>query len=146
MKKLIKISLLGLGLLLAIGVVSAAAGSHGAKTTGTTQSPALQTTAQSAPNTVAQNATAPAKPQLFTGNGSENLGTIVVPKDSTLTWNCGSCTQTGMEILANGQGLGNDIAVMQTATSGKSAVTADTYRNVTVNADGPFTITITPNA
>jgi len=143
--KFVKLSLLGFGLLLVIGVI-ATAGSHGAKTTGTTQSPALQTTTQTASKTAAKTAAAPAKPQVFAGNGSENLGTIVVPTDSTLTWSCASCTETGMQILADGQGLGNDIEVMQTAASGKSAVSADTYHNVTVNADGAFTITITPNS
>ena len=144
MRKLIKISLLGFSLLLVIGAIGAAAGSHGAKTTGTTRSPALVTATHSAPMKHNRHGKPHVKPQVFTGNGAENLGTIVVPTDSTLTWNCGSCTQTGMQILANGQGLGNDIEVMQTATSGKSAVSADTYRNVTVNADGPFTIKLIP--
>ena len=82
--------------------------------------------------------------QTFTGNGSQSLGTIHVASDSTLRWTCSSCTETGMLILGTGTEF-NDMSIDQTATSGESQVSADTYTGVKVDADGPFTITITPN-
>ena len=78
----------------------------------------------------------------FTGNGSQSLGTINVPSDSTLTWQCATCTATGMLITSDLNADGNAINVYQNATSGQSAISAGTYTNVDVNADGPFTITI----
>jgi hypothetical protein len=81
-------------------------------------------------------------PNTFTGTGSESLGTITVPNDATLHWTCSSCTTTGMLIASDINGDGNSIQVYQTATQGQSAVSAGTYKNVSVNADGDFTITI----
>lgn len=78
----------------------------------------------------------------FTGTGSESLGTITVPTDSTLRWTCSSCTETGMLIDSDLNADENAIEIMQTATHGESAISAGTYRNVHVDADGDFTITI----
>lgn len=97
------------------------------------------------PTPAATPAAAPASGgQTFTGNGSQGIGTIHVATDSTLHWTCPSCTETGMLIIGEGAGLG-DMDIDQTATSGSSQVSADTYSDVKVDADGPFTITITPN-
>ena len=78
----------------------------------------------------------------FVGTGSENLGTINVPTDSTLYWTCSSCTATGMMVQSDPNGDFNDISVLQQGTQGQTAVSAGTYKNVQVDADGPFTITI----
>jgi hypothetical protein len=143
MKRVIKFAAVALILVIAISV-AVSAGSK--KTAGSTQSPALVTSAATQTATAAPVIhRAPARPQRFVGNGAENLGTIVVPVDSTLTWRCASCTETGMQIISVSDSY-NTINVLQRATSGKSAVSADTYKNVSVNADGPFTITITPGA
>lgn len=88
---------------------------------------------------------APASPQTFNGNGSENLGTIRVSQNSLLTWTCDTCTQSGMFIVSDGTNNGNLIYLSQAGTTGKTEVSADTYANVQVVAAGPFTIKITPN-
>ena len=78
----------------------------------------------------------------FTGTGAQSLGTITLPTDSTLYWQCASCTATGMQITSDVNSDGSAINTLQKATSGQSAVSAGTYTNVDVNADGDFTITI----
>ncbi len=76
----------------------------------------------------------------FNGNGSQNLGTITVPSDSTLYWQCDSCSS--MDISSQTNSDGNSISVSSSATSGQSPVSAGTYDNVQVTADGAFTIAI----
>lgn len=76
----------------------------------------------------------------FNGNGSQNLGTITVPSDSTLYWQCDSCSS--MDISSQTNSDGNSISVSSTATSGQGPVSAGTYDNVQVSADGAYTIAI----
>jgi hypothetical protein len=76
----------------------------------------------------------------FSSNGSQNLGTITVPSDSTLYWECNSCSSIDISSQTNSDG--NSISVSSTATSGQSPVSAGTYDNVQVSADGAFTIAI----
>lgn len=76
----------------------------------------------------------------FNGNGSQNLGTITVPSDSTLYWQCGGCSS--MDISSQTNSDGNSISISSTATSGQSPVSAGAYDNVQVSADGAFTIAI----
>jgi hypothetical protein len=76
----------------------------------------------------------------FSGNGSQNLGTINVPSDSTLYWECDSCSS--MDISSQTNSDGNSISVSSTATSGQSPISAGTYDNVQVTADAAFTIAI----
>jgi hypothetical protein len=75
----------------------------------------------------------------FSGNGYQNFGTITVPADSTLSWQC-SCST--MDITSDPNGDGNSISVSSQATSGQTSVAAGSYDNVQVNADGAYTITI----
>jgi hypothetical protein len=75
----------------------------------------------------------------FSGNGYQNFGTITVPSDSTLSW---QCTCSSMDITSDPNGDGNNISVSSQNASGQSAVPAGAYNNVQVNADGPYTITI----
>lgn len=58
--------------------------------------------------------------------------------DSTLYWQCASCASSAMMITSDL----NAINVMSRLTSGQGSIAADTYKNVRVNAQGPFTITI----
>lgn len=76
----------------------------------------------------------------FSGDGSQNLGTITVPSDSTLYWQCDSCSS--MDISSQTNSDGNSIAVSSSATSGQSPISAGTYDNVQVSTDAAFTIAI----
>ena len=80
--------------------------------------------------------------ETFTGNSAQSLGTIKVPSDSTLYWQCASCASTAIMITSDVNSDGNAINVMSRLTSGQSSIAADIYKNVRVNAQGPFTITI----
>jgi hypothetical protein len=76
----------------------------------------------------------------FSGDGSQNLGTITVPSDSTLYWQCDSCSS--MDISSQTNSDGNSIAISSSATSGQSPISAGTYNNVQVSTDAAFTIAI----
>jgi hypothetical protein len=76
----------------------------------------------------------------FTGSGSRNLGTITVPSDSTLYWECDGCSSFDVSSQTNSDG--NSISVSSNASSGQSPVSAGTYDSVQVNADADFTIAI----
>jgi hypothetical protein len=73
----------------------------------------------------------------FSGNGGKNLGTITVARDSVLKWtNDGDIFQMwdddfGFNVNSQGH-------------SGDTALSAGTYKNVTVNAIGNWTIQIVP--
>ena len=88
---------------------------------GSTQSPATKTVtvpvvkaaraqpvapAQSAPAAAPAPTTttvpAPTHAQVFNGTGQQNLGTITVPTDSTISWNCPTCGNTNF-IINNAQ-------------------------------------------
>ena len=75
--------------------------------------------------------------QTFSGNGSESLGTLEVPVDSTLEW-----TNDGALFQIFDESFG--IAVSSLAPNGSTTVAAGTYPNVLVNAVGSWTITISP--
>lgn len=129
---------------LVIGGIASAASSH--KSTGPTSSPALVTTTDTGSSATTPTTTtskAPAAPQTFRGNGSENLGTINVPTDSTLTWSEPGGNQTGFAVSSDPTDNLDIINFDQHGTSGKDAVSAGTYKNVSVDADGSFTITVT---
>ncbi len=64
------------------------------------------------------------------GTGSQSPGTVTVPTDSTLTWQCSSCTQTPMQILSD-YNAGNAMTIDQVGTSRQSAVSAGTIRTCT---------------
>ncbi len=75
----------------------------------------------------------------FSGNGAQNFGTITVPSDSTLYWQC-SCST--MDITSQTNGDGNNISVSSQDTSGQTSVAAGSYANVQVTADGSYTFAI----
>jgi hypothetical protein len=105
-----------------------------------------QTASSSTPAPAASAPSSGSGAQNFSGDGSENLGTINVPADSTMTWSEPGGNQTGFAVSSDVTSNDNLINFDQQGTSGKDAVSADTYTNVTVEADGSFTITITPNS
>ena len=127
------------GVVVAVVVAGCALNSSTSSTGGNVNS----APASSTPATTTQ--TTPAAPQTFTGNGTENLGTIHVPTDSKLTWQCSGCSiMTIAGAPASVTDL-NAIDVLSYASSGQSEVAADTYPNVQVGSDGSWTITITAN-
>ncbi len=89
--------------------------------------------------------TVAAKPQTFSGAGSENIGTITVPGSSTLTWSCPTCA-SGNFIINNGVNDSAQIGVNSLdQASGKTVIDAGTYTDVSINTEGQsWTITITP--
>jgi len=108
--------------------------------TGTSQPPASDSNAP-VPTTTA---TRP-RVQSFTGTGQKNLGTIVVPVDSTVSWNCPSCGSTNF-IINNADG--DDSTFPTNAldqTHGVDTLAAGTYHTVVVDTDapGPWTIRVT---
>lgn len=74
----------------------------------------------------------------YEGNGSRNLGTVTVARDSTLRW-----TNDGplFQIFDDNFGL----TLSSQAGSGETFVAAGSYPSVTVNAVGSWSIRITPN-
>jgi hypothetical protein len=73
------------------------------------------------------------------------FGTIKVPVNSTLTWSEPGGNQTGFAVAFDITSNDNAINFDEQGTSGKDAGSVDIYTNVNVQADGSFTITITPN-
>lgn len=151
-----KIGLGAAGAFLVILLVSLAAG--GGETTTTVTERVAAAPAEAAPaETVTRTVTAtrtvrapaaaapaePARPAAraleYSGNGSRNVGTITVAEDSTLRW-----TNDGdiFQIFDDGFGL----SVNSQGASGETFVGAGSYTNVTVNAIGNWTITITPGS
>jgi hypothetical protein len=135
-----------IGAIIVLIVIIAVAASAGSKSTGPTSSPALVTTPA---HTTAAKAAPPARPQTFTGSGTENLGTINVPVASTLHWSCPGCSV--FSITGQTSSYSQTIAVdSSSSTSGVTAVEPGTYHSVSVISDegasggSGWTITISP--
>jgi hypothetical protein len=84
-----------------------------------------------------------ARPQVFRGTGQQNLGTISVPADTTISWNCPSCSDTNF-IINNAQ---SDVSAMPTngldQTEGVDTLAAGLYHTVVVDTTGgPWTVAI----
>jgi hypothetical protein len=146
MKKFLKF---GAAALVLIIIISAVASSGSKK-------PKHATTAKDSPALVSDQgssgSSAPAAPtghpQHFAGNGDENIGTVKVPSDSTLTWSCPGCTSEGGDnfILSNSFSDDGQISVNSiNEASGQTVIDAGTYTDVQVLTEGgDWTITITP--
>lgn len=88
-------------------------------------------------------AQASAHPQIFHGNGQQSLGTITVPADTTISWNCPSCGNTNF-IINNAKSDPNQITTNGlNQTQGVDTLPAGVYHTVVVNTTGgPWTIAI----
>lgn len=76
----------------------------------------------------------------FSGNGSKSLGTLVVDDDSVLSWtNEGESGNLSFAVMDTDFRINVSV---QGKRSGQSRVAAGTYQDVTVNAVGPWTMTI----
>lgn len=81
--------------------------------------------------------------QVFTGTGQQNLGTITVPEDATISWSCASCGNDNF-IINNSD---SDPDFIETngldQTHGVDPISAGTYHTVVVDTtSGPWTVTI----
>jgi hypothetical protein len=87
-------------------------------------------------------APAPARGGEYSGTGSKSLGTIEVSRPSVLRW-----TTTGESGIRSFAVMDDDFRInvsVQGETGGQSRVEPGTYRNVTVNAVGDWTMSIEP--
>ena len=139
-------------LIVGIGVISATTHSNApAAPTSAADSPALvtTTTARLTPKPTRHHHPKPkpkrARPQVLKGVGTENIGTIKVPTDSTLRWSCPSCAGVNF-IIDNDFNDGDDITVNGlNQTSGKTVIDAGAYHKVQIITEGQaWTLTITP--
>jgi hypothetical protein len=81
--------------------------------------------------------------QVFTGTGQQDLGTITVPQDTTVSWTCDSCGNDNF-IINNAD---SDSGLFSTngfdQTHGVDPLSAGTYHTVVVDTtSGPWTVTI----
>jgi len=124
--------------------VSACGGGSTATVTTTVTSAATTSSSTASTASRAATSTAAAVPQSFSGDGSENLGTITVPESSTLTWSCATCG-SGNFIINNDTSDSSQIAVNALdQTSGLTVIDAGTYHDVSINTEGQnWSISIT---
>jgi hypothetical protein len=89
----------------------------------------------------------PDRPQVFHGSGQQALGTITVPADSTISWNCPGCGNTNF-IINNAQSDDNHIPTNGlNQTQGVDPISAGTYHTVVIDTTGgPWTVAIGANA
>jgi hypothetical protein len=101
--------------------------------------PASSTPTDSTPT----ESTPTAFPQIFHGNGQQNLGTINVSADTTISWNCPSCGDTNF-IINNAKSDPNEIVTNGLdQTQGVDPLPAGVYHTVVVDTTGgPWTVAI----
>ena len=85
----------------------------------------------------------PAPAQIFHGSGQQDIGTITVPTDSTISWNCPSCGNTNF-IIDNAKSDADYIPTNALdQTQGVDTVSAGVYHTVVVDTTGgPWTVAI----
>lgn len=128
------------GVVVLIVVISIIAGAVNKKDNGTTIS--LPNTDNTPAATPASSA-APDVPEPgpFHGNGTENVGTIKVPNNTVLHWQCASCRGSNF-IITNSFNDASEIAVNSLGpVSGQTVVDGGTYHDVQVIGDNGWTIT-----
>jgi hypothetical protein len=83
--------------------------------------------------------------QTFSGNSTENIGTIHISQGSELHWSCPSCTSSNFQV-GNNVNDSSSIAVNSlNQTSGQTYVDPGTYHDVLINTEGSsWTIVINP--
>jgi hypothetical protein len=89
----------------------------------------------------------PARTYRFSGNGSQNLGTLDVTRDSTLRWTNRDSGPVPMGIAVI-SGLSDDFKMINFNSDGrrgKTKVSAGEYPNVQVVIGGDWTIKVTPD-
>ena len=137
----------------AIGLTACGGSTHSVatKTVTVPATPAAQTqpaapaqpARTTAPATTPAPATARTSTQFFHGSGQQDIGTITVPTDSTLSWNCPSCGNTNF-IINNANSDPNYITTNALdQTQGVDTLAAGAYHTVVVDTTGgPWTVAI----
>ena len=83
----------------------------------------------------------------FSGNGSENIGTVNVSQPSELKWSCPSCTSDNFQIGNNPNDSSQITVNALGPTSGQTYLDPGTYHDVSINTEGgAWTINIVPGA
>lgn len=119
---------------LALAFVSLLAGCGGStRTIIRTVAPSSAPATQAPTGTTGTTATVPGE---YTGNGTENLGTIHIPHSGLIEWQC-SCPAFA---LISGLSGTQTIAISSTTSTGQSAVDAGSYPDVRVLTTGDWTI------
>lgn len=80
--------------------------------------------------------------QSFSGNGTQNLGTIRVSHPSKLEWTCHGCSS--FAVVSEPSNTNNAITIVSTFGSGSSVVDPGNYPATDVVAVGSWTIHIVP--
>jgi hypothetical protein len=126
---------------IAIAALAAAALPGCAATTAKTVT--TSSAAPAAPPAATSDTSAAPSPQIFRGSGQKDLGTIVVPQDSTISWNCPSCGGDNF-IINNAKSDDNTIPTNGlNQTHGVDPIPAGTYHTVVVDTTGgPWTVAI----
>jgi hypothetical protein len=100
-----------------------------------------QTAAAAAPSEPSSGGSSQGGGHSYSGDGTKNLGTIIISQPSTLHWKAegGVFGVTGAT-----SGYEHSIGISSQASSGESAVEPGTYKEVNVIATGAWSITISP--
>jgi len=127
-------------IILAIGCLILIGAAASSNKTGPTSSPALVTTSSPTPAS-----STPAAAQTFRGDGSENIGTVNVPTQSTLHWSCATCAHENFVVSNNVRDAGLiDVDALGPA-SGQTVLDAGTYHDVAIDTEGQaWSIRIVP--
>jgi hypothetical protein len=92
---------------------------------------------------IAPDSGAPPRPQVFHGTGQQNLGTITLPADTTISWNCPSCANTNF-IINNAKSDANAIPTNGlNQAQGVDPIPGGVYHTVVVDTTGgPWTVAV----
>ncbi len=134
--------LFGAGAAFAVGTIGKTATTTD---TGSATSTAANTTSASptTDSTATRSTSTSHAVQKFHGDGQKNLGTIVVPDDSTISWKCPSCGSTNFSIHNASSDDSNIPTNALNQTRGVDPISAGTYHTVVVDTTGgPWTVAI----
>lgn len=82
--------------------------------------------------------------KVFNGSATENLGTVNIETESTLTWNCEGCTESNF-IINSSSGPTNVLVNALNETSGHTIIDEGSYKDFDVEGNGSWTVRISPN-
>ena len=81
--------------------------------------------------------------KVLTGSASENMGTVDVETESTLTWNCEGCGESNF-IINSSSGPSSVLVNSLKETSGQTVIDEGTYKDFQVEGEGAWTVRISP--
>lgn len=129
----------------AFGLLTGGASSCGSTDTTNTSDKPSPSQSSAPSDTPAAAPKVPAKPQYYRGAGTKNLGTILVPVDSTVTWTNGKTLGSADNfVVTNDFNDANTFDINAIGTHDTSQVSAGTYHKVSVIGTN-WTMKIVPN-